>query len=315
MRLSPRATHVLVALAAVLMIVVVRWIETGPRDLKDLATFESATGVAIGPESEFFASGLNGDGAAFAIVAVDPLGMTIGRRLFEPSYRYSRFGYPFLAWGLSAGRSDWVLAGLSVAGLVSVGVNGYVASMLNERRGWRAWLLVCNPALVIGALWGTAEPLALGLLTVSLITGSVIAGFLVTVVRPSYLLATVNRPRLFVAGLTLAVVVKAVWSLRFDDSFLSGASNLGLPFVGIWQATTWMGLAVVGSGAVTSAVGIAKRDWAWAVSGFFVVCLSAVVLDNPINALRAAGVLPVLWAFGPGFVLGSRTARPIAPAP
>lgn len=304
MRLKRHGAYLLFAIVTVLVMVVLRLLITGPQDLEDLARFESGMGVAIGPETAFFASALNGDGATFTIIALDPLGRSIGQQFFEPSYRYARFGYPLLARALALGRSDLVLMGLSVVGLVAVGVTAFAASVLAETRGRWAWLLVCNPALIIGALWDTAEPLALSLLTVAFLTGAVIPGLLVAFVRPTYLLALANRPRLFLMGILLAVVGKAVWSLRFGESFLSGLFNVGLPFVGIFEASSWVGVLVIGAGVVTFAVGLTRRDWAWILSGLFVVCFSAVVLDSPINALRAAGVLPVLWAFGPRFQTG-----------
>jgi hypothetical protein len=46
-------------------------------------------------------------------------------------------------------------------------------------------------------------------------------------------------------------------------------------------------------------VGVRQRDMAWVVGGFFVLCFGGDVTVNPANAWRAAGFLPVLWAFGP----------------
>lgn len=39
-------------------------------------------------------------------------------------------------------------------------------------------------------------------------------------------------------------------------------------------------------------------ELAWILSGLLVIMMSTVVFDTPYNAVRAAGMLPVLWAFG-----------------
>lgn len=56
--------------------------------------------------------------------------------------------------------------------------------------------------------------------------------------------------------------------------------------------------------AALAAVGLGfrRRDWSWALAGVFVLCFGPDVLRDLVNAWRAAGFVPVLWAFGPGYV-------------
>jgi hypothetical protein len=49
----------------------------------------------------------------------------------------------------------------------------------------------------------------------------------------------------------------------------------------------------------TIAIGVRSRNWTWIVVGVYILCFSQKVLLAPVNAWRAAGMLPVLWAFGP----------------
>ena len=58
-------------------------------------------------------------------------------------------------------------------------------------------------------------------------------------------------------------------------------------------------LAVIA--VATLSFGIRDRDWAWVASGLLVLCLGSDVTADPVNAWRAAGMLPVLWAFGTNY--------------
>lgn len=283
------------------MLVAVRWATTGPNDLQDIERFEIVTGIRIGPENAFFASGLNGDGATFAAVALDPLGENISETLRVRSFRYLRIGYPWLAALLTLGQGQLVLLGLAIVGLVAAGVVAWVASRLNEQRGPWAWLLIANPALIIGVLRDTAEPLALALIAVSIYSGSAVAGLSVSIVRPTYLVALVGRWRVFLGGLLIAALVKVYWSWHFVEPLTTGGFNLSWPFDGILEAPTPLGWALVLAAVATAAVGVIRSDWSWVLSGAFVLCLGEVVFDTPMNAVRAAGYLPVLWAFGPRY--------------
>ena len=298
---ASRWRHLLTALIVMLAIVVVRAVTTGSEYLGILTGFEEAIGMSVGPDSAYFARGLTGDGATFTIVAIDPFGSDVGRLLFDPSYRYLRFGSPWLAALVVLGSSDFVLLGLSVVGLASVGLIAYLASILNETRGPWAWLLICNPAVIIGALGDTAEPMALALISLAIFTGSALVGWTVALVRPTYLVALASRWRVFALGVVTAGVAKIIWSWRFGESMLASPSVLTFPFGGVLDSPTILGWAVVLAGLITAVIGGMRRDWSWVVSGVLVLCLGPVVVDTPTNAVRAAGFLPLLWAFGPRF--------------
>lgn len=286
-------------LATVLVAILARGLVTGPPDLEDLSEVKAIAGVDLGPESEWYASGMNGDGATFAVMAADPLGRGPGRLLKVPSLRYSRFAYAWLATGLALGRDELVLFGLSLVGLLSVGGVAWVAFGLRDRMGASAWLLVANPALFISFVGDTAESLGILLLTIGLVGGAgLIAGLGLSVVRPSYLLGLGFNPGVAVSGLLIAVISKSLWAAHFGDGVLSGSFNLSLPLAGFLESPSVVGWLVVGAGAFTLARGATRRDISWVVSGMLVLSLSSVVYDTPINAVRAGGLLPVLWAFG-----------------
>jgi len=57
----------------------------------------------------------------------------------------------------------------------------------------------------------------------------------------------------------------------------------------------------VAAATVTLILGLRQRDWTWVLVAIFVFAFGNDVTLNPINAWRAAGLLPVLWAFGPGY--------------
>jgi hypothetical protein len=48
-------------------------------------------------------------------------------------------------------------------------------------------------------------------------------------------------------------------------------------------------------------VGLKWRDFGWLGAGALVLLLGSAVTEYPVNAFRVAGMLPVLWAFGPNF--------------
>ncbi|HEY6635931.1 MAG TPA: hypothetical protein VI141_10010 [Acidimicrobiia bacterium] len=303
--MAERYRHVVAFGLVIGTLVVLRAMIVGPDELADLARFQELTGVAIGPESAFFASGLDGDGAAFAIVALDPFGQDLGQSLFDPSYRYLRFGYPWLAAAVALGSDSFALAGLALVGLVGAGLVAVIASNLYDVRGIHAWWLVCNPALILGFLGDTAEPLALALLSLSIYSGSKVLGWSLSLVRADYLVALAGRPKVFLAGVATAFVSKALWSLHFGEPILESEGTLTWPLTGFLAAPSIAGWLIVIGALTTLGVGMVKGDASWVVSGAFVLCFGVIVVDTPTNAMRAAGFLPVLWAFGPNF-------RPVA---
>lgn len=298
---ASRFRHLIFAVLVVALVILLRVAITGPDDLVDLGSFEQATGTSIGPESPFFAAGLNGDGATMAVIAIDPLGRDEGWLLRQPSYRYARFGYPWLAGAVVAWQSRLALLGLAGVGLLTVGFLAYVASCLEERIGWRAWLLVVNPALLLGVVGDTAEPIALVFFSLALLAMPGGFGAVLAVLRPSYLVGLTSRLKYLVPAILVAVAAKVVWSLHFGESIFSGASNVGWPLAGIVQSPSAVGWTVMVSGVATAAIGVYRRDLGWLFGGAFVLFFARVVVDTPTNAVRAAGYLPILWALGPNY--------------
>ncbi len=159
-------------------------------------------------------------------------------------------------------------------------------------------MLVLNPALYIGFIGTTAEPLALALISISLFTGSVAAGLAVSFVREMYLVSLANRWYLFVGAVALATVFRFLWIWRFEGSLGEGANAISVPFQGVLAEGSVLAWLVALAGLATLLVGIKSRDFAWILSGILVVTLSPDVFVVPVHAVRAAGILPVLWAFG-----------------
>jgi hypothetical protein len=163
---------------------------------------------------------------------------------------------------------------------------------------------LANPALYIGFVGDTAEPLAIALLTLALAYGSFLATLALAIVRPDYLVGLLSNWRLVLSGALLGVGFRMFWVERFDDSMIGGSVALSWPMVGIIDASSPVGWLVIAAGLFTVVRGIVERDLSWVASGVLVVCFSAVVYDSTANAIRAAGLLPVLWAFGPRRIVG-----------
>jgi hypothetical protein len=296
--MKPRVVAVVLSVTVVAVVVLVRLVAAGPDDIRDLAQFQQATGIEAGPGYAFFAAGLNGDGAVFTIMAADPLGQEEGKAIHDQAYRYQRFGYAWAASAVALIQEEFLLAGLAIVGFVSLGLVAYIAFSRRETLGPRAWWLLANPALYVGVAFDTAEPLAILLLTVALMGGGVWPAVVMATVRPTYVLGLADRRRLFVPAVIVALAVRILWIVVFDASFLSGTVNLGLPLRGFLDEPSLIGALVMGAGIITLIMGVKHRRFSWVLSGLLVLCLSGVVYADPINAVRAAGMLPVLWAFG-----------------
>ena len=289
-----------VTLAVLVIAVGARAISTGQSQLVRLDDFERRAGVDVGPESPWFAAGLGGDADIYAIIAVDPAGEGPGRRIFSPSYRYARAGYSWIAWSLAAGQPEWVLFGLSLTGALALAATTVMALRLSDELGYRAMLLLLNPALYVGFLYDTAEPLAIALLTLAFTGGSFLAVLALSIVRPSYMAGLVPLGTSFIIGLTAAIGFRLYWVGHFGDALLGGSGTFALPFIGVASTPSVAGVLVAAAGLYTVVRGGTHRDIGWILAGLMVCSLSEVVYDTPINAVRAAGLLPVLWTFGPG---------------
>lgn len=127
------------------------------------------------------------------------------------------------------------------------------------------------------------------------------ASVALAVIRPSYMAALVGRHRLLVGGSSTAAGMGVLWVLRFGlDSDQFGAT-LGRPFLGYIVEPSVQSIGLFVFAAVTLAVGLRHRDWSWVASAAMVMCFTGPVLHASANAWRAAGLLFVLWAFGPGY--------------
>lgn len=304
-----RMQAVALAVVLVLAVVSIRAARSDPVVMGDLERFRSATQLDIGPSLPFFGAGLDGDGQAFAAIASDPLGRQEHFALFAPDYRYARSGFSWLGSMLVLGVDGLLLAGIAAVGLLSVGLVGYVAVRERERLGIKAWWLIANPALFIAVGGDTAESLAILLLVLALLGGHVWSAVSLAVVRPSYLLALLDRRRLFIPAIGMALGFRLFWVLRFDGVFSGFVGTLGLPFGGFIAEPSVAGLVVTAAAVVTIVIGVLNKSWSWVLSGLLVVCLTSSVHLEPLIVIRVAGMLPVLWAFGPQRHLGIATSK------
>lgn len=296
-----RLPHLLFALIVVAVVVSFR-VALNSEGMDLIEQFEQASGIEVGPDHSFFGAGLDGDGATVVIVALDPFGTDLGLRIFDSSYRYTRLAHPWLAMLVTAGSPNLILLGVSLVGLLAVGILAYIASANREQLGWRSWLLIANPALILGVLGDTTEPLSALLLTLSLMTGSAVFGAATAMSRPSYLVALWGRWRVLAVGVSVAALVRLIWSSRLETPFLEGGRNLDWPLVGIVDSPSVTGALVMLAGICTAVVGLARRDWGWVGGGLFVLLFAEPVVSGPTHMLRAAGYLPVLWGLGPNWV-------------
>ena len=294
--LEKRVAASLFAVCLVMAVILVRAATAGPADVEDLRHFNALTTSEFGPESSFFATGIHGDAQTYALIAADPLGHQPHFSIFDPDYRYARSGFAWAASAVVLGNEGLILAGLAIVGAICIGLLGYIAFASRELLGWKTWLLIANPALFLAFVGDTAESLAVLLLTVALLYGSVWSSVGLAMVRPSFLAGLADRRRLFFAGIAAAVVFRVIWLLRFDGSPLAGAGNLDLPFSGLIAEPSWVGLVVTAAGVVTLVFGIRRRSWSWILAGLMVASLSHLVHAVPSNTVRAAALLPVLWA-------------------
>jgi hypothetical protein len=113
--------------------------------------------------------------------------------------------------------------------------------------------------------------------------------------------ALASRPIVFLSGAVTAVLTKSFWSWHFGESILENEGTITWPLAGYIATPSLLGWVIAAIALITLVVGVSRRDVSWILSGLLVMCFGPIVVDTPTNALRAAGFLPVLWAFGPGF--------------
>jgi hypothetical protein len=260
---------------------------------------EEKYGIEVGDPSKWFSAWSLGDGQAYAMLAVDPSGRVLDDNVAEAGYRYARIGYPMTIWLVSAGRSSLVPYAMALVGTVSVLGVAIVAIRFRGRLGVRAYLLLLNPALYIGFAGDTSEPLGVLLLVIAMATGAWWASCLIGITRPTYLIGLWGKWRPLIAGVAAAGVVAFYSLVAFGlEEMIPAGGRLGFPFAGYLDDPSMWTLSLCVLAAATVMVGLRRRDWSWVLSGLFVLSFGPDVVADPVNAWRAAGLLPVLWAFG-----------------
>jgi len=257
--------------------------------------------IAVGDVGRWFSAWTIGDGQLFAVIASDPLGLDEGREMIQPAFRYWRAGYGWLAWAASLGQERWVPYGMAIVGAASIVSTFLLTVRLRPELGRRAWFLVFNPAVLIAFAGDTAEGLGILALAYSIASGRVWVPAALGVIRPSFLIALVGRWKLLLWGAVTALVSGAWWITHFGWEPSQYGSNFALPFAGYFDEPSLQTLALGAFASVTIWRGLQHRDWAWVASGIMVVCFSGFILANGSNGWRVAGMLFVLWAFGPGY--------------
>ncbi len=276
-----------------------------------LAAAEENLNLDVGNPSRWFSAWSVGDGQAFALIAADPRGRRLADHIrHEPGYRFARAGYGWSAAGLSLGQEPAIPYALALAGLLALIGVALLAIRLRYEFGFRAWLLLANPALYLGFGADTAETLGIFLLVGAMGFGWIWAVALLGVTRPTFLTAVLGNRWYLAAGIATAALLGLYSVISFGfDGVIPDGGRLGIPFAAYLEHPSVSALLLGGLALATGVVGLMKRDWAWVLTGLLVLSLGSDVTFNPTNAWRAAGALPVLWAFGVNYRVVSRTLR------
>jgi hypothetical protein len=297
------------ALVAVVTALALRFWLTNPQDYLHYSVLEELTGIDFGTWPDVFYSGGGGDGEVFAVLAADPLGSGPSQLIPVVLHRFLRIGFAWLAWAFSLGQEQLVLPALFTVGLLAVSGVGFMSGFLRERLGLKSWALLISPAVYIGFIGDTVEPLGTLLLVLSLTASGIWAAAALGISRPTYAVALFGKWKLLSAVVAAVIVIRLLAFGLFGGSILESIDgSFSLPFVAYFDHASVVGFLVLAGAVVTIGVGMIRRDLAWVVAGMFVVVLGGPIIENPINAVRAAGMLPVLWAFGPNWQ--AATVRP-----
>ena len=306
-----RLEIILVVAIVAVVAVYVRWAYIPSFSDRHVEISEEKYDFDVGEPGPWFSAWSLGDGQAYVLIALDPTGDKLAEEIPEAGYRFARAGYGWAGWAASIGRADFVPYALALVGAVClVGVLA-LAVRMRPVLGPRSWLMVLNPALFIGFAGDTSEPMGILFLAMALAWGSWVAATLLGVTRPTFLVALWGRWKLFLVGVgTAALLAIYVVVGVGPEQVMPGGGRLGMPlFAYIDHPSVW-GLALASASIATVVVGALRRDYAWILSGLFVLCLGSDVLRDPINAWRSAGLISVLWAFGPGFQVGVKEPGP-----
>lgn len=263
---------------------------------------EEKLNIDVGDPGPWFSAWSLGDGQAFAVIASDPSGDLLSEEIKEPVYRFARAGYGWAVALVTFGNDDLIPYGLAFVGAASIVALFLVALKYRDRHGPKAWLLLLNPAVYLGFAGDTVEPMAVVLLALAVGSGSIWAAAVLGVTRPTYVVGLLRQWRPFGALITSAALLTAYSVIRFgfDEAAVDGG-RFSLPFAAYIENPTIAGWILVAAALATVYFGYQSKDWAWVAAGVLVLILGTDVTANPVNAWRAAGMLPVLWAFGPGY--------------
>lgn len=278
---------------------------------RHVAASEERYHFDVGEPGEWFSAWSLGDGQAYVLIALDPTGQKLDEEVKISAYRFTRAGYGWAGWVFSLGKSEAIPYALALVGALAVIANLVFATLLRGRIGPRAWLLILNPALYVGFAGDTSEPLGLLFLTLALGSASWVAAVLLGVTRPTYLVALWGRWKTFLPGVAAAALLVAYGVFVLRPRVIAPGGGLALPFVAYFQQWSIWGVLLAIAALGTLAFGLRARDWAWVLGSALVLCFGIEVLANPVNAWRTAGFLPVMWAFGPGYVPAAVSASSV----
>lgn len=308
----------LVAVAVALLALAIRATVVADQEFSavHLHRFERIYGIDLPEVYErlpFFLTWTRGDGQAFMALAADLDLNGPAQELAVPSYRFARVGYAWLARLAALGRVGLVPVGFLAVNLAAISILAIVATRLARIWGKRAFLILANPGLFVGVSTDTAEPLG-ALLTILALTsgttGGVLATGLAAVTRPTYLAVLSARMggllRPLITAATLVISLQIISLFAFGSFGERPPETLVFPFTGyvkVWPtvrpaAAFGIGLLLV-SASLTLAAGFRSfggRRLALILSGLLVVMFGPAVLQNPFNYLRAAALLPIIWA-------------------
>jgi hypothetical protein len=305
-----------VALVAAIVFVAglgLRWIAIPTWADRHVAVAEEKYDFEVGQPGPWFSAWSLGDGQAYALIALDPTGDQMAAGIREAGYRFARAGYGWAAWAVSLGNDVFVPYALAVVGAAALVGVFVVAVRMRNRLGPRSWLMLLNPALFIGFAADTSEPMGILLLGLAMATGSTLAAVLLGATRPTFLVGLWQHRRSFVLGVLAAVGITLYSLVAFGaEALVPAGGRLSLPFVGYVEHLSGWGVLLASLSLGTIVIGIRRRDWSWVVAGLFVLCFGPGVVRDPVNAWRAAGLLPVLWAFGPGWSLQKQQVRKVS---
>lgn len=308
--LRERTTEVLLVVLIVLVAAIGLRTSYQPLDPEgNIDRFESLFGLEVGDPQAWFTTWSYGDGQVYAIIAADVSGQELADHVREPAYRFARAGFGWTVAALSLGQPELIPYALALAGGLSLLGVLALAIQLRGRIGPRAWWVVLNPALFIGFAGDTSESLGILLLVAAMGWGSSMPAVLLGVTRPTFLISVWGRWRLFLSGAAGTVALAGYSLLAFGrDGFTPIAGSLAFPFTSYLEHLSLAGVVLAVAALGTIVVGTRARDLAWILAGGFVLSFGLEVLRDPVNAWRAAGFLPVMWAFGPAG--GRSDARP-----